>query len=562
MTNSTEKHIQRLEQRVENLAREKNAAMEALGLASSLGAFDSGQGCADSTEIFRELTSRIQDLMNVSQAGVFLINDDTNDIELVFAHPQEQEKSLECEIERLIQDNSFSWALRQHGPVFFLTTDRKQEILLHVMATRTRIQGMFAALLDGDRSGIPDTALALLSVVLSSAAHALDNCQLQQRLSEINRHLEQRIEQRTRDLQEANTQLSTIIQAVPAGIVLVDADNHSIAQVNKTALDMLGESLENLMGRPCKERFCEEKQHCCPCLDGTCCPKKTDNKCEGTLRTADGDIRHVMRSTAPISLGGHRYLLDSFVDITEQKKLIKLREDVDQITRHDLKTPLNGIIALPDIILSRMDGEDEEVRSTLYMIKEAGLKMLRMINLSLDIFKMETGKYEYHPENVNIGPILRSILTELQDMSQSKWITVHILVNGEKQENADAFILRGEELLVYSLLSNLIKNALEAAPRESTVQINLHQNAHTDITIHNMGVVPQSIRDTFFEKFTTLGKKGGSGLGTYSALLIAKTMGGDISFTSSEDHGTSIRVRLPLRPETPGSSATNQPVDQ
>jgi signal transduction histidine kinase len=49
----------------------------------------------------------------------------------------------------------------------------------------------------------------------------------------------------------------------------------------------------------------------------------------------------------------------------------------------------------------------------------------------------------------------------------------------------------------------------------------------------------------FFEKYTTLGKRGGTGLGTYSARLMARTMGGDVELDTSEPGATTVTVRLP-----------------
>jgi signal transduction histidine kinase len=69
------------------------------------------------------------------------------------------------------------------------------------------------------------------------------------------------------------------------------------------------------------------------------------------------------------------------------------------------------------------------------------------------------------------------------------------------------------------------------------------------IAIHNAGVVPEAVRDRFFEKYATSGKRSGTGLGTYSAQLIAKAHGGHIEFTTSEAEGTRVTVVLPC-PDT------------
>lgn len=96
------------------------------------------------------------------------------------------------------------------------------------------------------------------------------------------------------------------------------------------------------------------------------------------------------------------------------------------------------------------------------------------------------------------------------------------------------------------MFSNLLKNAAEAAPEHTTITITISEDSHFITTkIHNMGEIPVSIRETFFDRYATYGKKYGTGLGTYSARLIASASGGDISFTTSEEKGTTLITTLP-----------------
>ncbi len=92
-----------------------------------------------------------------------------------------------------------------------------------------------------------------------------------------------------------------------------------------------------------------------------------------------------------------------------------------------------------------------------------------------------------------------------------------------------------------------MKNALEASPEGDVVTIALdHDGDMAHIRIRNRGCVPEEIRERFFEKYVTSGKTQGTGLGTYSAKLIAETQGGQIAMTSSEREGTVLTVRLPV----------------
>jgi len=223
----------------------------------------------------------------------------------------------------------------------------------------------------------------------------------------------------------------------------------------------------------------------------------------------------------------------------------KLKEDVDGIMRHDLKSPLNSIISLPQIILEDKSLDPEHAKS-LKIIEEAGFRMLNMINLSLDLFKMERGVYPFQPVSVDILKIIKKIVSETEGVARTKNILFNIM-NGENNiTDDDSFHVMGEELLCYSVLSNLIKNAVEASPEGETVSITLDDKENGSISVHNQGVVPEEIRDKFFEKYVTSGKSGGTGLGTYSAKLIAETQGGQINLHTSEKDGTTITICLPL----------------
>jgi two-component system, sensor histidine kinase and response regulator len=223
-----------------------------------------------------------------------------------------------------------------------------------------------------------------------------------------------------------------------------------------------------------------------------------------------------------------------------------LKEDVERISRHDLKSPLTGIIGLPRVMLDE-GGLTEEQEIFLKMIEESGYKMLNMINLSLDLFKMERGTYEYSPTTVDLAGIARKVLTESIIQVEDKELSVELLANGRPLEEGQAFMGRGEPLLCYSMLANLLHNALEAAPEGSMVRVAIDGGGSRDvrIVIHNQGAAPESVRDKIFEKYATSGKTRGTGLGAYSARLIAETHGGAISMTTSEADGTTVTVSLP-----------------
>jgi CheY-like chemotaxis protein len=128
-------------------------------------------------------------------------------------------------------------------------------------------------------------------------------------------------------------------------------------------------------------------------------------------------------------------------------------------------------------------------------------------------------------------------------------------------------VAQAEEPLCYSMLANLVKNAIEAAPDGGAVRVSFAEEAGALLAhVHNPGVVPEEVRPRFFHKYATAGKSGGLGLGAYSARLMARVQQGDITMRTSPDEGTTVTVRLaaagqpapvqdPAQPASPQAAA-------
>lgn len=258
-------------------------------------------------------------------------------------------------------------------------------------------------------------------------------------------------------------------------------------------------------------------------------------------------VRFVGRRT---DADGARVLTGSVQEITDRKNLELLRDDIDSIIRHDLKTPLNGIINLPQIIMSDPNLTSDQ-REYLRYIEEGGRKMLRQVEMSLDIMKIERGQFQHRPYPFDILRLVREAVGEMQEAAQRKKLSVEILLHGEPAADSGVFVVRAEERLCFPMLSNLIVNAIEASPEGARITVALDENAEHRVSIRNMGEVPAEIRERFFEKFITSGKFKGTGLGTYSASLFARAQGGSVELDSSEQGATTVSVLLP-RTSAPG----------
>ncbi|MDM8568420.1 hybrid sensor histidine kinase/response regulator [Thiotrichales bacterium HSG1] len=233
---------------------------------------------------------------------------------------------------------------------------------------------------------------------------------------------------------------------------------------------------------------------------------------------------------------------------TVLEEMAVLQENVGHITRHDLKNPLNGIISVTSLLMDEMeDGSPHKI--LLSNVEIAGYQMLDMINSSLDLYKMEIGTYDYHPDQVDVITIFNKIILETKVHMDTINITTEILISGKPLPEGDSFLIQGEYLLCYSMLANLFKNAMESAPSDSPIIISLDYKEKAIIKISNKGVVPIKIRTTFFDKFVTMGKNNGTGLGTYSAKLMAETQSGSIHFDTSDTTNTTTLTLQFLIPD-------------
>lgn len=212
---------------------------------------------------------------------------------------------------------------------------------------------------------------------------------------------------------------------------------------------------------------------------------------------------------------------------------------MERITRHDLKTPLNAVINIPHLLIA--DESDPEKIELIKNIQDAGYRMLGLVNRSYDIYRMETDSYILDPEKVDVLPLIRRIAIDLQDMLESRGSEFRVFIDDSEVDEHASFFVRGEDLLLFSMLSNLLKNAIEATPDGKPITVELSSGEFPRVSIHNFGEVPASVRESFFEKYSTAGKNGGTGLGTYSASLIAKVHGGSICMESCRE-GTTVVV--------------------
>jgi len=236
----------------------------------------------------------------------------------------------------------------------------------------------------------------------------------------------------------------------------------------------------------------------------------------------------------------------------ELQLAMKVREDMETVMRHDLKSPLGAVLGFIDLVISR-DMVNEKGRGMLLKARAGAYRILGLVNSSLDLVKMEMGNYQLDAVPVSLHKIMGVVIEDKTSIADQKSIKL------DSAALAD-FPVYCDELLTHSMLTNLLRNAIDAAPDNSRIIIkSALEGDFVSLEISNQGEVPLEIRDRFFEKYVTSGKKEGTGLGTYSSRLMARTQNGDVLLDASREGMTTLTVKLPVAPasesaDDPGES--------
>lgn len=429
----------------------------------------------------------------------------------------EQGHALRSELILLKNGQGFAFSLigiARHGRIFLLAVQSPQQIFLIYDEFMAMINEQARELRDVQKKVAQSTRKHLSAVdqELLEDYMKLNNelANMQRELSIKNQALQNQ-EKRFRDLVTFN----------PDAQILLNASNQ-VLFFNPAAENILGLSTNESIGAVLPLDLSQENEFCFRSIQKRICVevRKTSITWENSPAT-----------------------LVSLRDITERKQMEQIKDDVGRILQHDLITPLNPIISFPQVLIEDPNLTEEQ-KQYLGMISKAGNRMLGMIRLSLNLYKMEQGAFVFTPIPVDILDTFRDILADLSERIRAKKVFIRIVLEGFLALPQDSFWVTAEPTLCYSLFSNLVLNAIEASPASGVVSIFLDQEEQAHIRIHNAGVVPQNIRSKFFEKYVTSGKAHGTGLGTYSARLMATTMGGNIQMETDEKSGTTLTVRL------------------
>lgn len=220
----------------------------------------------------------------------------------------------------------------------------------------------------------------------------------------------------------------------------------------------------------------------------------------------------------------------------------RMRREQEAFLRHELNNRIAPIMGYADMLIEA--SEEERKKRWAASISAATQDMADLIEALRNLQDLETGTYELTKRRIPVGVILETVIENLKASGSHEVDVVFTPAESEAEIEVDVNLMNGVFL-------NLLKNAAEhvsSIEEEKVVSVSVtKQYDRILISITNGGPpIPEDRLDSFFEKFNTKGKEGGTGLGTTYAALVTRAHGGDISVTSTQETGTTVTVTLGL----------------
>lgn len=352
------------------------------------------------------------------------------------------------------------------------------------------------------------------------------------------------------DIDNERKQLRTIIDTQGDCLFVVDAQCR-VKMANRRFTDLLGIKEQDLTNHSCRDVLKSDLcQISCPLFNETN-PAISEVGMEAQLYLPDGRTIPI-RKNAKLIYGQDGKVVggvETFRDISQEKELDRLRSEWEAFIRHELKNPLNPILALSGE-LRRPDYQMEHLGQDLELIHQNARKLARLLEQTREVQLYESGKLK-----LNLMPYDLVQTIQQAAVQAGKAVTAGQGVWKGPDEPAwrlraeadlDAVILHDPENLGRAL-QNLMQNAWEHHLGEVTVQLSAPVEGWLRVVVHNQGepIPPQRLA-TIFEKYnTTKQDLGGSGLGTTIAKVLVEAHGGTISASSSWERGTEFTINLP-----------------
>lgn len=268
---------------------------------------------------------------------------------------------------------------------------------------------------------------------------------------------------------------------------------------------------------------------------------------EGYLSNPEGELRPVVLHGLKLPDTHDRKPVIWLIaeDISEQKKVERMKNEFISTVSHELRTPLTSISGSLGLLVHNAAGELPEKASHLANIAHRNSKQLSfLIDDLLDIEKLVAGKMVFQMENHRIPDIVRECVENIENFAAEH--TVNVLVGA--LEDVPVYVDRRR---LCQALDNLLSNAIKFSPGDSEVVVFTKRTGHIVricVQDNGSGIAPE-FRDLIFQKFSQVDAsdrraKGGTGLGLAITRELMTRMGGEVAFESTPGKGTTFWLEV------------------
>jgi PAS domain S-box-containing protein len=333
------------------------------------------------------------------------------------------------------------------------------------------------------------------------------------------------------------------------GIVIINPDG-GLEAMNAAAEQLFGRSKETIKGVHISEVMDLAPVGAEPFLtrlEAAHGPLKAAPMRELAARRPDGDETPVNVTVRSMHMTGGHYIGVYARDISDRKRVERLKDEFVSTVSHELRTPLTSIAGSLGLLAGGM-GDLPEGPARLISIAHANCqRLIRLINDMLDVEKIESGKMKFDMAPMTMSEAATRSIDSVRGYADQLGVEVLFMdVDGD-------MTVRGDGDRLVQVGANLISNALKFSKAGGRVEVSVHRRgrlARMTVADHGPGI-PDEFRARIFTKFAQADssdtrQKGGTGLGLVIAKEIVDLHGGRLWFESELGHGAQFHVDLPV----------------
>ena len=340
--------------------------------------------------------------------------------------------------------------------------------------------------------------------------------------------------------------LTTIFTCMVEGVIDVDMDQ-KVLHINEAATRLLSVNEKECIGQPIWQEI--RNQEILNALDEAIRNRSVIKTQMRLNRESDPLVIDIYAASLSNNEGEPIGAVLVLHDITEIKKLERVRTDFVANASHELKTPITAIRGLTETILDDEKVDKETVVHFINRVHAQSLRLSQLVGDLLTISRLENTQSEKDFGKINFGDLVRQSVKAAQTSAEEKG---HNLVTELPDTELSAFADRQN---MSQLIDNLIDNAIKYTEEYGTITVRLKKEGNwavLEVQDTGLGVSPQ-YQQRVFERFYRVDKArsqslGGTGLGLSIVKNIAEKHGGSVSVESQLGSGSTFTFRLPLDP--------------